>query len=68
MQGYNPFNKDTASGSVCRGDILSIYHRYHHCAKAGHWLITMFWHSWSTNLNAVMDDFGNLVPVGVRHG
>lgn len=68
MQGYNPYNANSASGSVMRGDILSIYHRYHDCAKTGHWLVTMFWRGWSTNLNAVMDDFGELIPVDVRYG
>lgn len=53
----------SASGSAAWGGMLAILHRWHDCARPGHYLITFNWKGWGDNVQCVVDDFGNLVPV-----
>ncbi len=54
--------RDTFDGYGC-GRIHCFWFRWHECAKPGRWIITIVAAGFVKNLNAVVDDFGNLVVV-----
>lgn len=55
-----------ATGSAVAGELILIQHRWHEFAKPGMWLVTMGWAGWYDNINCIVDDFGNLIPI-TRH-
>jgi hypothetical protein len=57
------------SGGVVRGGVRWVYHRWHVLDRLGLWTITLaevnyaHFHPMCRNIHAVMDDFGDLIPV-----
>ena len=50
-------------GSQFVGNTLLIQHRWHVFCEHGKYLVTINWGGWTRNINAIVNDFGELVPV-----
>jgi hypothetical protein len=44
-------------------NMITITNRWHWLCKPGRYLVTFAWEHFARNVDAVVDDFGNLIPV-----
>lgn len=75
---HTGFSNEHTSGSTFVGEkdggVLMILNRHHDCAKVGMWLVNFMWyandirgyHFSTPGINAIVDDYGNLVPMHNR--
>lgn len=76
LYGSNPSLVAKFGGCGLKGFVRTAswyYTRHDSCCKPGTWYVTLsspeagdFWRLLDHSMNAVMDDFGNLVPVGAQ--
>ncbi len=52
-----------ATSITSAGNLVAIAQRRHKYATAGRYLVTLCFGSWTTNMQCVMDDFGDLILV-----
>lgn len=56
-------NPGSNGGSACLGgNLLQITHRWHDCARNGMYVVTLNWKGFCRNIDAIVDDFGDLIP------
>lgn len=53
---------DNSTSTSC-ANLHAWYHRWHQHAKPGRYLVTILWSGFIRSVDAVVDDFGDLVSV-----